>query len=226
MSQYTTASRSRVNDRDPRFSTSERLNNRNSILDPHLSVLQLLERNEVHSEPQEFRHSDIPSPHLLSRSSSEPMGRSISDSWQSIRHTDYSILNLIGETSHQPAGILSSSDTSEDEPDHFLSPSPNEYAFANGAKTVFPEASHAPEGPSLATLQDSVYEHSNVAEDNDNETVTLSLINSSNSFVMPKLAFISPAIAEVFNPYCRQASPALLSRYSQSLPKNVRGLRR
>lgn len=174
---------------EPHFATSSvPLNQRNSILDPHLSVLQLLDRADPPSELSSLKHGEIAKPATPRRSGFESVNCSISESWQSIKHTDCSMVNTQGDATHQHAGILSSSDTSEDEPDAQLSPSPNNFAFPNSVTSIFPEAPHNLEASSLREYQNS--EIANPREENDNETVTMSLMNSSNSFVMPKLSLI------------------------------------
>ncbi|SCW02188.1 LAFE_0F00914g1_1 [Lachancea fermentati] len=202
----------RPDDMRETYASSATMNQRTSILDPHLSVLQLLERNDSDGGPtQEGDSSQMglelqsalhtaPSPqHLYS----EALNRSISDSWQSIKRTDYSILNMFGEPPAQPAGILSSSDTSEDEPDHLGSPSPNNFAFQNSALHY----SHRPvEGPSVS--------YSGVIDENDNETVTISLGNSSNSFVMPKLS-----LSQKFQKFCILIVGKPARKFYQTIPR-------
>ncbi|CUS24747.1 LAQU0S19e00716g1_1 [Lachancea quebecensis] len=163
-------------------------NQRNSILDPHLSVLQLLDRADPLSELSSLKHSEVAKPPTPERTGLESVNCSISESWQSIKHTDCSMVNIQGDATHQHAGILSSSDTSEDEPDAQLSPSPNNFGFPNSALSIFPEAPNTLEASSLREYQNP--EIANSREENDNETITMSLMNSSNSFVMPKLSLI------------------------------------
>lgn len=163
-----------------------------SILDPHFSVLQLLERNGCEQEEDVNQApSQIPvelksafnrplSPH---KRYPEALNQSISDSWQSIKMVDYSILNSLHDTSSsQAVGILSSSDTSEEELDHLNSPSPSsQQVFPNGPSFSFQTQAGVP--TASATLPTP-----GVLEEDDNETVTVSLAASSNSFVMPQLS--------------------------------------
>ncbi|SCU93470.1 LAME_0F03906g1_1 [Lachancea meyersii CBS 8951] len=230
------------------------LNQRNSILDPHLSVLHLLERAEQHaptsqSEIAPFKRPEfIRSPSPPKTCASEVMNRSISDSWQSIKRTDYSILNVLNDpaTHHhhhqqqqqnqhqhqqQPVGILSSSDTSEDEPDHFLSPSPNHYSFSGNVNTIFSEPPHALETPALGAYRDPSFQIARTGNqsfsadgavndnDNDNETVTLSLMNSSHSFVMPKLSVVKPS-----QKFCILIVGKPAQRFYRDIPKSYRKL--
>ncbi|SCU89546.1 LAFA_0E18954g1_1 [Lachancea sp. 'fantastica'] len=276
MSQYATPPREQLSRDRADYSSlqastalpSASLNQRNSILDPHLSVLQLLERAEQHTpasqaEIAKFKRPDfIRSPSPPKKCASEAMHRSISDSWQSIRRTDYSILNVLNDCTsaeqqrntqqqqqqqqqaqqqaqqqeqqqqqHQLAGVLSSSDTSEDEPDHFLSPSPNQYSFSGAANAIFSDPPHALDPPTLAAYRESGLNFANAGaqslsghdhikdNDIDNETVTLSLMNSSNSFVMPKLSVVKPP-----QKFCILIVGKPAQRFYRDIPRSYRKL--
>ncbi|CEP63877.1 mitophagy protein ATG32 LALA0_S09e04500g [Lachancea lanzarotensis] len=263
MSQYATQPKNQRSGENLEYSSPQEsgatpsvsLNQRNSILDPHLSVLHLLERAEQHvpassAETVKFRKPDfLRSPSPPKTCASEVMHRSISDSWQSIRHIDYSILTLFNENSssekqqqqqqqseqqqqqQQLAGILSSSDTSEDEPDHFLSPSPNHYSFSGNANAIFSEPPHALETPALAAYRESGIHFAKTGSqslsgqdtikdnDVDNETVTLSLMKSSNSFVMPKLSVLKPC-----QKFCILIVGKPAQRFYRDIPRSYRKL--
>ncbi|SCV02594.1 LAMI_0H00936g1_1 [Lachancea mirantina] len=191
MSKYVEKQHTSNNAQDAFSSCENTVAQRTSILDPHLSVLQLLEQESddvAHSQDQDRQAPSqiltVDKPQKALQISPEMLHRSISDSWQSIRHTDYSILNVFGENqATQHAGILSSSDTSEDEPELQYSPSPNHFVFPGSAL-------HSSERSSLAYSNKPRDPGIGADADNDNETVTVSLANSSNSFVMPKLSLV------------------------------------
>ncbi|AET39104.1 mitophagy protein ATG32 Ecym_4021 [Eremothecium cymbalariae DBVPG len=154
-----------------------------SILDPHLSVLEILEGKELNK---------VEGPHELSGASrvsgkqfegERVLHHSISESWQSIKSTDYLFLSRANDTSLQQqsaVGILSSSDTSEEEQDIHPSPPP-----PNSASSAFDSRIINIAGQAFsATLSHLRSED----EDDDGETVTVSLPNTMTSLVMPKLS--------------------------------------
>ncbi|QLQ81967.1 hypothetical protein HG537_0G02210 [Torulaspora globosa] len=166
---------------------------RKSLLNPHLSVLELLQGNRDISSGDE---------RILETSLGEKIGvsnegsKSISDSWQAI-HRNEALISVIPERCSSQAnavGILSSSDTSEEEFDPAGSPN-----VAHHGQLHLPQQATA--GPrSLPNLQSikmevpvvfPMVEQGAVGDgeaEGVDETLTKSLSNSSNSFVMPKLS--------------------------------------
>lgn len=162
---------------------------RRSLLNPHLSVLELLQGNrsmEMTGEPMLGEKAAV----------ANDGSKSISDSWQAIHKND-ALMSVVPERCSSQAnavGILSSSDTSEEEIDPTSSPSvahhgqfqlqqqpqpgprslPNLHSFKMDMPVVFP------------TMDQDV--NGNEEGEGDDETLTKSLSNSSNSFVMPKLS--------------------------------------
>lgn len=169
---------------------------RRSLLNPHLSVLELLQGNRDTSSGDE---------RILETGLGEKGGvpnegsNSISDSWQAI-HRNEALISVIPERCSSQAnavGILSSSDTSEEEFDPAGSPN----VAHHGQLHLPQQAQQAPAGPrSLPNLQSIKMEVPVVFPateqgtggdgngEGDDETLTKTLSNSSNSFVMPKLS--------------------------------------
>ncbi|QLL34850.1 hypothetical protein HG536_0H02250 [Torulaspora globosa] len=166
---------------------------RKSLLNPHLSVLELLQGNRDSSSGDErVLETSLGGKGGVSSDGS----KSISDSWQAI-HRNEALISVVPERCSSQAnavGILSSSDTSEEEFDPAGSPN-----VAHHGQLHLPQ--QAPAGPrSLPNLQSikmevpvvfPVVERAGRGDgegEGDDETLTKSLSNSSNSFVMPKLS--------------------------------------
>lgn len=162
---------------------------RKSLLDPHLSVLELLERTGEKSSMDEKRLG----PNLVeSVNNIGASNNSISESWQAI-HRNEAFISVIPERCSSQAnavGILSSSDTSEEEPDPTSSPNIAHHP---------PLHQQQPQQP-MCSLKDfrsmrldlplvlPEVDQEGRGGDGDDETITKSLSSSSNSFVMPKLS--------------------------------------
>lgn len=172
-----------------------------SLLDPHLSVLELLETpidkhsRDVTEEPEGASKSQqLQSPPGVGNNGKS----SISQSWQTIHRNDNCLSVVPERCSSQTtaAGILSSSDTSEEEPE-----------VANSPGVVNQQLHPTPQQKHPKSLDD--YQSLNVdiplglpgdnnnkndstvsrnGEEDDNVTITKSLTSSSNSFIMPKLS--------------------------------------
>ncbi|AGO11187.1 AaceriAFR283Wp [[Ashbya] aceris (nom. inval.)] len=146
-------------------------NQHKGILDPHLSVLEMLDRQDGDGAGQVEEGTVV----ALGKPRVErSLHHSISESWQAIKRSDYSFLSGPHEVGamHSNVGILSSSDTSEEEAEMRSS--------AHGTVQL---------GPSLASpMQLLVDEDNSCAEDDDCQTVTISMPSSSTSLVMPKLS--------------------------------------
>lgn len=165
---------------------------RKSLLDPHMSVLELLERTgdkqrgeRVHEKKDMMSGSNY----------------SISNSWQAIHRNEAIVSSVPERCSSQAAavGVLSSSDTSEEEIDPSSSPNmahfaqfhqpqqPQRYPFKLDVPVIIPGR----EQDSSEPLQAQVPRQRQAQDDQDecdDETLIKSLSNSSNSFVMPKLS--------------------------------------
>lgn len=165
-----------------------------SLLNPHLSVLELLQGNRDMSSGDEK---------IVETGLSDMTGvpcdgsKSISDSWQAIHRND-ALMSVMPERCSSQAnavGILSSSDTSEEEYDTAGSPNvaphhgqmqlpqqtppgprslPNLHSFTMEVPVKFPMVDQETEGNEIG--------------EGDDVTLTKSLSNTSNSFVMPKLS--------------------------------------
>ncbi|AMD23005.1 HHR236Wp [Eremothecium sinecaudum] len=147
---------------------------RKSILDPHLSVLEMLERPELN---EVTTRSELPRTDFQQLNPGQPLQISISKSWEAIRKTDYSFLaNRTNYLSQNNAvGVLSSSDTSEEERDTYLSPS------------LDGEATRPTTAANISLLDPLPRSGVNYTED-DKETVTVSMANTATPLVMPKLS--------------------------------------
>ncbi|CAR29352.1 hypothetical protein ZYGR_0AD00320 [Zygosaccharomyces rouxii] len=175
---------------------------RRSILDPHLSVLELL-RRPSDTRPHEALKGEVSDIVGNCAGTTGTGNGSISQSWQTIHRND-SCLSVVPErcpSQATAAGILSSSDTSEDEPDAVNSPSAvhqqlhatppqkhtkslEDYRSLNvGIPLVLPEDSN-----NINNNNKNGSTTGSNGEEDDNDTITKSLNSSSNSFIMPKLS--------------------------------------
>lgn len=154
-----------------------------SLLDPHLSVLELLERT-----CEKANKKDVKSDSILSAKNMNTSTNSISDSWQAIHRSDTFISVVPERCSSQAtaAGILSSSDTSEEELDNLNSPnmSHQQQQIQQQPRSL---TDFRPINLGVPLVLPEIGQPEN-HEDEDNETITKSLTSSSNSFIMPKLS--------------------------------------
>ncbi|AQZ13951.1 ATG32 (YIL146C) [Zygosaccharomyces parabailii] len=209
-----------------------------SLLDPHLSVLELLEGpSEACSSKaaaQDVMQSQLKSqPQLQSQQQTGnevfQENNSISQSWQTIHRNDQ-YLSVIPERSSSQitaAGILSSSDTSEEEADVGASPSASHQQLQQGQQNPLPQHGETLKQPtSLGDYNSLNIEMPFILQDNqekrneedDNVTITKSL-TSSNSFVMPKLSLSQRA--QKFR-IMVLGRPGL--KFYQSIPKRYQSL--
>lgn len=183
---------------------------RKSILDPHLSVLELLKKPSD-TRPLNILNKEGPGIVSTGAGTAGSGNGSISQSWQTI-HSNNNCLSVVPErcpSQTTAAGILSSSDTSEDEPDvgssssaihrqlHTTSPQThprplNDYRTVNiDFSLALPEDSNNTNSSNNNSnnKNDSVTgSYDRNSEEDDNDTIIKSLNSSSNSFIMPKLS--------------------------------------
>lgn len=161
---------------------------RRSILDPHDSVMDLLNKQQLSNHKFSLEHDN------QTKKQEYFFNKSLSDSWQAIDRDEYSFLNTLGEL-NQPFGGVLSSDTSEEEADlnqegpsnmnnsqtnQFLSYAAPSYSDVSARGASYHE--HRP------GLKDRPRNHS--PEDDDDETIMVNLGQSwaGSFFVMPKLS--------------------------------------
>lgn len=155
-----------------------------SLLDPHLSVLELLERT---GDTQRMGRGAEKADDMANTTNS------ISSSWQAIHRNDAMITGVPERCSSQAAavGILSSSDTSEEEIDPASSPNVAHFTQFHQSQQP-PRLPFKLDVPVILPARDQEASGHMQTPDNDDErddeTLTKSLSNSSNSFVMPKLS--------------------------------------
>lgn len=162
--------------------TSREMVSVQSVLDPHLSVLELLEKSY-----NSITDRGGLQPPILN------FNEELTESWHAIQRQEYagtpSQGNGIGLNA---VGILSSSDTSEEEMERGNTP-----ASFNGWKQATMVSNVGNSGLRTVGTNDSFqtpattdmvsYINGSTVDD-DNATVTRSLTSSSNSFIMPKLS--------------------------------------
>lgn len=157
---------------------------RRSLLDPHLSVLELLERT---CDAQRVDGGNENANKVSGGASS------ISNSWHAI-HRNELMIPAVPERCPSQAGavgVLSSSDTSEEEADPASSPNVAQFSQFHQPQQP-PRYQFKLDVPVMLPSTDQNHGNQVQAQDNDeegdNETLTKTLSNSSNSFVMPKLS--------------------------------------
>ncbi|GAV55644.1 hypothetical protein ZYGR_0AY00360 [Zygosaccharomyces rouxii] len=186
---------------------------RKSILDPHLSVLELLKKPSD-TRPHGALNGEVSDVVSTGAGTTGAGNGSISQSWQTIHRND-NCLSVVPErcpSQTTAAGILSSSDTSEDEPEVANSPSAvhqqlhatppqkhpkslDDYRAMNvGFPLVLPEDSNNTNSTynsnnnNINKSDSTTGSNGRNNEEDDNDTITKSLNASSNSFIMPKLS--------------------------------------
>lgn len=158
-----------------------------SFLDPHLSVLELLER--AYESPRNVEGEEKSKTQVAAHTTNmDNSTSSISESWQAIQRNDNYISVIPERCSSQAtaAGILSSSDTSEEELDVIHSPTIGDSQQKQQQLRSLSEFRSISLNVPLfiPELESATTKH----DDGDDETITKSLASSSNSFVMPKLS--------------------------------------
>ncbi|QHS73876.1 mitophagy protein ATG32 [Saccharomyces paradoxus] len=199
------------------------------LLDPHLSVLELLSKTG-HS-PSPMGQSLVTS---IDISSHHNVNDSISGSWQAIQPLDLGASFIPERCSSQTTNgsILSSSDTSEEEQELLQAPAADIINIIKqgqeGANTVssshpfrqlqkvislpMPGKEETPYNEQDDDDEDEAYEE-------DSVTITKSLTSSTNSFVMPKLSLSQK------NPVFRLLILGRTgSNFYQSIPKEYQSL--
>lgn len=212
-----------------------------SLLDPHLSVLELLERSDT-THPREVAAQEViqsqPQSQLQYQPHAQPEAflgnNSISQSWQTIHRSD-NCLSVVPERSSSQitaAGILSSSDTSEEEAEVGVSPgAAHQQLHQEQQKPEVEQAQQQGESlkqPTSLSDYDALNigiplvlpeEKKNRSEEDDNVTITKSLTSSSNSFIMPKLSLSQKAQKFRIMVLGRPGS-----KFYQSIPKKYQSL--
>lgn len=192
-----------------------------SFLDPHLSVLELLDRAcELPSAGEEGSFSrNIGPPQSVNM---EKSTNSISESWQAIQRGD-NYISVVPErcpSQSTAAGILSSSDTSEEEMEAAISPSIEEVQQSHQQQQQLRSLSEFGSIPLNVPLFMPEAELAYARQDDrDDETITKSLTSSSNSFVMPKLSLSQKS--QKFR-ILILGRPGL--KFYQGIPKRYQGL--
>ncbi|CCK72828.1 mitophagy protein ATG32 KNAG_0L02100 [Huiozyma naganishii CBS 8797] len=137
----------------------------NSVLDPHLSVLELLEKS-----CERGGHAEAPG-----SSRNKGAGQiQLSESWCTVERDELSAMER-SASQQTNNGVLSSSDTSEEGEPEQGSPGDGEGGGVADTRMARPAMSLQ----STSSTLDGV--------DDDSATVSKSLTSSSNSFIMPKL---------------------------------------